>query len=257
MVSRVLGYVRDFFIARVFGAGLGDRRLLRRLQAAEPAAAPVRRRGVLAGVRAAPGRAQAAGPAGSKAPDRRGRHGALPRAGRDGGARRGGRADHRLRHRAGLRLDPEKPFALTVSLLRITFPYIVFISLVSLSAGILNTWNRFSVPAITPALLNVAFIVGAAVLRRAFRSAGAGARLGGVRRRRAAARLPGPVPRSSSACCRAGASTGRIRGCAGCCCSCCRPLSACRSARSRSFSTRSSPPSSSPAACRGSTTPTG
>jgi putative peptidoglycan lipid II flippase len=47
-------------------------------------------------------------------------------------------------------------------LLRITFPYIVFISLVALSAGVLNTWNRFSVPAITPALLNVAFIVGAA-----------------------------------------------------------------------------------------------
>src|SRR6185503_19678357 len=33
---------------------------------------------------------------------------------------------------------------------------------VALAAGILNTWNRFAVPAITPALLNVAFIVGAA-----------------------------------------------------------------------------------------------
>ncbi len=60
----------------------------------------------------------------------------------------------------GFAAEPAK-FALTVSLLRITFPYIVFISLVALSAGILNTWNRFSVPAITPALLNVAFIVGA------------------------------------------------------------------------------------------------
>jgi putative peptidoglycan lipid II flippase len=48
---------------------------------------------------------------------------------------------------------------LTVSLLRITFPYIVFISLVAFSAGILNTWNRFSVPAFTPTLLNVSFIV--------------------------------------------------------------------------------------------------
>jgi putative peptidoglycan lipid II flippase len=46
-------------------------------------------------------------------------------------------------------------------MLRITFPYIVFISLVALSAGILNTWNKFSVPAVTPTLLNVAFIVGA------------------------------------------------------------------------------------------------
>jgi putative peptidoglycan lipid II flippase len=33
---------------------------------------------------------------------------------------------------------------------------------VALAAGILNTWSRFSVPALTPALLNVAFIVGAA-----------------------------------------------------------------------------------------------
>src|SRR6266513_3151401 len=38
-------------------------------------------------------------------------------------------------------------------------PIIVFISLVAFSAGILNTWNRFSVPAVTPALLNVSFIV--------------------------------------------------------------------------------------------------
>jgi putative peptidoglycan lipid II flippase len=56
--------------------------------------------------------------------------------------------------------DPEK-FAVTVRMLRITFPYIAFISLVALAAGIFNTWNRFSVPAITPALLNLAFIGGA------------------------------------------------------------------------------------------------
>ena len=60
----------------------------------------------------------------------------------------------------GFSTDPVK-FDLTVRMLRITFPYIAFISLVALSAGLLNTWNRFSVPAITPALLNVAFIVGA------------------------------------------------------------------------------------------------
>ena len=56
--------------------------------------------------------------------------------------------------------DPDK-FALTVQLLRITFPYILFISLVALAAGILNTWSRFAVPALTPALLNVSFIVAA------------------------------------------------------------------------------------------------
>src|SRR5690349_12584351 len=61
----------------------------------------------------------------------------------------------------GFASDPAK-FGLTVTMLRITFPYIVFISLVAFSAGVLNTWNRFSVPAITPALLNVSFIAGAA-----------------------------------------------------------------------------------------------
>ncbi len=63
----------------------------------------------------------------------------------------------------GFAASPEK-FELTVTMLRITFPYILFISLVSLAAGVLNTWSRFAVPAITPTALNVAFIVGALVL---------------------------------------------------------------------------------------------
>ena len=58
----------------------------------------------------------------------------------------------------GFSAAPEK-FELTVSLLRITFPYIVFISLVAFAGGILNTYGRFSVPAFTPVLLNVSFIV--------------------------------------------------------------------------------------------------
>ena len=45
---------------------------------------------------------------------------------------------------------------------RVMFPYIGLISLVSLAAGILNTWRRFAVPAATPVLLNLAVI--AAVL---------------------------------------------------------------------------------------------
>ncbi|MFN6960848.1 MAG: murein biosynthesis integral membrane protein MurJ [Rhodocyclaceae bacterium] len=49
-------------------------------------------------------------------------------------------------------------FALTVALTRITFPYILFMALVALSAGILNTWNRFALPAFTPVLLNLSFI---------------------------------------------------------------------------------------------------
>ena len=58
----------------------------------------------------------------------------------------------------GFVASPDK-FAVTVQLLRITFPYIFFISLTSLAGGILNTWSRFSVPAFTPTLLNVSFIV--------------------------------------------------------------------------------------------------
>ena len=57
----------------------------------------------------------------------------------------------------GFSADTAK-FALTVELTRITFPYIFFMSLVALSGGILNTWNRFAVPAFTPVLLNLAFI---------------------------------------------------------------------------------------------------
>jgi putative peptidoglycan lipid II flippase len=52
-------------------------------------------------------------------------------------------------------------FDLTVAMLRITFPYILLISLVAAAAGILNTWSRFALPAFTPTLLNVAFIVAA------------------------------------------------------------------------------------------------
>ena len=58
----------------------------------------------------------------------------------------------------GFVATPDK-FAITVQLLRITFPYILFISLTSFAGGILNTWSRFSVPAFTPTLLNVSFIV--------------------------------------------------------------------------------------------------
>ncbi len=49
-------------------------------------------------------------------------------------------------------------FELTVTLTRITFPYIFFMSLVALSGGILNSWSRFALPAFTPTLLNLSFI---------------------------------------------------------------------------------------------------
>lgn len=61
----------------------------------------------------------------------------------------------------GFRADAGK-MQLTVELLRITFPYIFFISLVSMAGGVLNTYNRFGIPAFTPVWLNVSMI--AAVL---------------------------------------------------------------------------------------------
>ncbi len=164
LVSRILGFVRDAVIARLFGAGLGTDaffvafripNLLRRLfaegafsQAFVPILAEYRTRNgvgetrllvdrvasalslaVLAvsvlGIFAAPWIIYASAP--------------------------------------GFSATPEK-FQLTVAMLRITFPYLVFISLVSLAGGILNTWSRFAVPAITPTLLNVSFIFCALVL---------------------------------------------------------------------------------------------
>jgi putative peptidoglycan lipid II flippase len=63
----------------------------------------------------------------------------------------------------GFAANPEK-FAITVDMLRITFPYIFFISLTALAAGVLNTYGRFMTPAFTPVLLNVSFLTFALVL---------------------------------------------------------------------------------------------
>jgi putative peptidoglycan lipid II flippase len=158
LLSRILGFVRDTVIARAFGAGVATDaffvafkipNLLRRLfaegafaQAFVPILAEYKNRrgeadtkllvdhvsGLLAlalfvvtllGVLAAPAIVYVSAP--------------------------------------GFAAVPEK-FALTITLLRITFPYILLVSLVSLAGGILNTYSRFSVPAVTPALLNLSFI---------------------------------------------------------------------------------------------------
>ncbi len=58
---------------------------------------------------------------------------------------------------SGFASAPEK-FALTTQLVRITFPYIFFISLVALAAGILNSFSAFKTPAFTPVLLNLSVI---------------------------------------------------------------------------------------------------
>jgi len=52
-------------------------------------------------------------------------------------------------------------FTLAADMLRITFPYIMLISLTALAGGILNTFSRFLVPALTPILLNLSLIAAA------------------------------------------------------------------------------------------------
>ncbi|WP_019895551.1 murein biosynthesis integral membrane protein MurJ [Hydrogenovibrio halophilus] len=57
--------------------------------------------------------------------------------------------------------DPEK-FALASDMLSITFPYLLLISLVAFSSAIMNTYNQFAVPAFTPVWLN-AVLIGFAI----------------------------------------------------------------------------------------------
>jgi len=49
-------------------------------------------------------------------------------------------------------------YALAVEMLRLTFPYLLFISLTAFAGGVLNTYGRFGVPAFTPVLLNLVLI---------------------------------------------------------------------------------------------------
>ena len=58
--------------------------------------------------------------------------------------------------------EPEK-YQTAVTASRITLPYVFFISLVALSAGLLNTCGRFAAPAATPILMNLC-LIGAALL---------------------------------------------------------------------------------------------
>lgn len=59
-------------------------------------------------------------------------------------------------------LGDDLKFALASDMLRITFPYLLLISLTAFAGGILNSYDRFAIPAFTPVLLNLAMI-GAAI----------------------------------------------------------------------------------------------
>ncbi|MDD0816703.1 murein biosynthesis integral membrane protein MurJ [Curvibacter sp. HBC28] len=61
---------------------------------------------------------------------------------------------------SGLQQDPQG-YDAAVFMTRWMFPYIGFMSMVALSAGVLNTWKRFAVPAATPVLLNLSMILAA------------------------------------------------------------------------------------------------
>lgn len=56
----------------------------------------------------------------------------------------------------------EEQFQLATEMLRITFPYLFFVSILAYSGSILNTFGRFAIPSLTPVLLNVCMI-GAAL----------------------------------------------------------------------------------------------
>ncbi len=71
----------------------------------------------------------------------------------------------------GFHADAGK-FDLTVEMLRWTFPYLLFISLASLASGVLNSYKRFSVPALMSTLMNLVMIVFAAWIAPRFERPG-------------------------------------------------------------------------------------
>ncbi|MBV8739361.1 MAG: murein biosynthesis integral membrane protein MurJ [Alphaproteobacteria bacterium] len=66
----------------------------------------------------------------------------------------------------GFSEHPEK-FSLAIDLARITFPYLLFIALVALQGGVLNSVDRFAAAAATPTLLNL-FLIAALLMMRRF-----------------------------------------------------------------------------------------
>jgi putative peptidoglycan lipid II flippase len=58
-------------------------------------------------------------------------------------------------------IDEPAKFALTTDLLRVTFPFLLFVSLTALAGGVLNSFHKFLLPALTPVILNLCMIAGA------------------------------------------------------------------------------------------------
>ncbi len=75
-------------------------------------------------------------------------------------------------------IDDDGRFDLASGMLRLTFPYLLFISLTALAGSILNTYRRFAVPAFTPVLLNVTLIAFAGWVAPRMANPGMGLALG-------------------------------------------------------------------------------
>ncbi len=58
----------------------------------------------------------------------------------------------------GALLEQPEKFRLTSDLLRITFPFLMLVSLTALASGVLNSFHRFALPALTPVILNLCMI---------------------------------------------------------------------------------------------------
>lgn len=65
-------------------------------------------------------------------------------------------------------VDEPDRFELATQMLRITFPYLFFVSLVAYCGSMLNTFGKFAIPSFTPVLLNVCMITAAVVFSPAF-----------------------------------------------------------------------------------------
>ena len=64
--------------------------------------------------------------------------------------------------------DDAEQAALASDLLRIMFPYLMMVSLTAMAAGVLNTFGRFALPALTPVLLNLSMIVAVIAFSSSF-----------------------------------------------------------------------------------------
>lgn len=68
----------------------------------------------------------------------------------------------------GFYLNDSEKFSLAADMLRITFPYLLLISLTAFAGAVLNSYERFAVPAFTPVLLNISLIGSAVFLSPLF-----------------------------------------------------------------------------------------